>query len=97
MSRRKARRGGARNTGQRMPGNTSGVGAIGFRREGDTVYVLVAAEHRRTRYSVTANGVRGACERAVDFRLMHGLPADSVNTVMRALREYRRALPCGRS
>lgn len=90
MRARKSNRGGARNTGRLMPFNTSGLNAIRFGYDGDVLRVYVAAGETRTSFSVPANGRAGACQRAIDKRLELGLPAPSLSTCMRKLREFVR-------
>lgn len=81
-------RGGPRTLGRALRTNTSGVAAIRFGYEGEQLRVYVAAKSERTSFSVAANGRRGACSKAIDWRTRRGCPAPAIGTVMRKLREF---------
>lgn len=82
------KRGGSHTLGRTLANNTSGLAAIRFGFKRDALMVFVSAGERRTSYSVAANGRRRALERATEFRTDAGLPAPSISTAMRRLREF---------
>lgn len=91
-------RGGARNTGQTLANNTSGLPGIRFvvyrkKRRGrgksrPTVHVCAAVGTRRPARSVAANGELEALRQVIKLRTDAGLPAPTLRKAAKALRAF---------
>jgi hypothetical protein len=83
-------RGGSRTLGRRLATNTSGIAGIHFGQAYGSPVVYVCYGDKRTSFSVNANGVRGAIEKAVKRRREAGLPTMSVARAIAAYQSFRR-------
>lgn len=83
-------RGGSRTLGRRLVTNNSGIAGIHFGQAYGSTVVYVSYGDKRTSFSVNANGVRGAIEKAVKRRREAGLPTLSVARAIALYQSYRR-------
>jgi hypothetical protein len=87
-ARQQTRRGGARNTGRRMPSNTSGLAAIGFKVDGAVVHATTCMGEARRERSISGHGARKALRQVIELRARAGYPVPHINTAMRAYRAW---------
>lgn len=104
-TKRKAKRGGARNTGMVLGNNSSGLSGIWFQKRIGTgadpvwhVYVCSAwtdkeGKARRTAYSVRHRGAEAALISAMAMRVSAGLPVPSMQEALAKLMEFLKEGP----